>query len=88
MALVADVHTHMEGDVVLQEAVGDPSLICVLLPETGIPAPDARLAIFWGAVYDTYEFKHPMDDRLTDEAWQEMSPKPQRPSWMDALVVE
>lgn len=89
MALVADVHTHIEGDVVLQEAVGDPSLICVALAPAGLAVdPEGQPTQFWGAVFDTYEFKHPMDDRLTDEAWQELSPKPPRPSWMDSLVVE
>jgi hypothetical protein len=84
MALVADVHTHIEGDVVLQEAVGDPSLICVQLPVGDAGQPTE----FWGAVFDTYEFKQPMDDRLTDEAWQEMTDRPARPAWTDTFVVE
>ena len=82
MALVADVHTHVEGDVVLQEAVGDPSLICVVLPHEGQPTQ------FWGAVFDCYEFKHSMDDRLTDEKWQEMTDRPARPAWTDEFVTE
>jgi hypothetical protein len=82
MALVADVHTHIEGGVVLEEAVGDPDLICVELER------DGQRTRYWGAVFAYYEFKHPMDDRLTDEAWQEMSPKPPRPQWTDSFVVE
>jgi hypothetical protein len=82
MALVADVHTHMEGGLVLEEAVGDPDLICVELER------DGERAHYWGAVFSYYEFKHPMDDRLTDEAWQEMSPKPPRPRWTSAFVIE
>jgi hypothetical protein len=82
MAMVADVHTHMESGAVLEEAVGDPDLICVELER------DGQRAQYWGAVFSYYEFKHPMDDRLTDEAWQEMSPKPPRSPWTRAFVVE
>jgi hypothetical protein len=81
MALVADVHTHMEGDVVLEEAVGDPDLICVELER------DGQRVRYWGAVFSYYEFKHPMDDRLTDEAWQSMAPEPPQPPWTSAYLV-
>ena len=79
MALVADVHTHMEGGVVLEEAVGDPHLICVELERQG------GRTRYWGAVFSYYEFKHPIDDRLTDEAWQAMSPRPPFPPWTGAF---
>jgi hypothetical protein len=79
-ALVTDVHTHMEDQVVLQEAVGDPSLICVRLQHQGQPME------FWGAVFSHYEFKRPMDDRLTDEAWQEMEERPARPAWTESFI--
>jgi len=82
MAIVGDVHTHMEGGVVLEEAVGDPYLICVELEQEG------RRNRHWGAVFSYYEFKHPMDDRLTDEAWQAMSPRPPLPPWTSAFVVD
>ncbi len=78
MAVVADVHTLLEGGLVLEEAVGDPFLICV---ELG----DAR---YWGAVFSYYEFKHPLDDRLTDEAWQAMSPRPPLPPWTALYLAE
>jgi hypothetical protein len=67
---------------VLQEAVGDPSLICVQLEHEG------QTIEFWGAVFDTYEFKHPMDDRLTDEAWQEMKERQPRPAWTHTFIAE
>jgi hypothetical protein len=41
-----------------------------------------------GGVFSYYEFKWPMDDRLTDEAWQEMSPLPDRPAWTGSFIVE
>ena len=42
-----------------------------------------------GPVLSYYEFKHPMSNRLTDEAWREMlaSPqKPDRPKWYQPLL--
>ncbi len=81
MAVAADVHTHLEGGVVLEEAVGDPYLICVALER------DGQRPHFWGAVFSYYEFKHPLDDRLTDEAWQAMSPKPPLPPWTGAYLA-
>ncbi len=81
MALVADVHTHLEGHQVLEEAVGDPFLICVALERAGQPTR------YWGAVFSYYEFKHPLDDRLTDEAWQAMWPKPSLPPWTSRYLA-
>lgn len=40
-------------------------------------------------VLSYYEFKHPMNDRLTDEAWRALlaSPeKPDRPKWYTSLI--
>ena len=34
--------------------------------------PDGRIALGIGPVMSHYEFKHPMDDRLTDEKWREL----------------
>jgi hypothetical protein len=84
MALVADVHTHIEGSVVLEEAIGNPDLICVELER------DGRRVQYWGAVFSYYEFKHPMDDRLTDEAWQGMLMwnTPGRPPWTRAFIED
>jgi len=82
MAIVGDVHTHLEGGVVLEEAVGDPYLICVELDREG------QGSRYWGAVFSYYEFKHPMSDRLTDEAWQAMSPRPPLPPWTGAFLAE
>ncbi|MCP4451475.1 MAG: DUF3160 domain-containing protein, partial [Planctomycetes bacterium] len=36
-----------------------------------------------------YEFKHPMSDRLTDEAWRDMldsDSTPERPAWYRRLM--
>ncbi|MFB0555534.1 MAG: DUF3160 domain-containing protein, partial [Phycisphaerae bacterium] len=82
--LVADVHTHTAEGNVLEEAVGYVDLIIV-----ACPAPDGSIFLAAGPVLSYYEFKHPMSDRLTDEAWQELldSPdKPERPKWYVPLM--
>jgi hypothetical protein len=82
--LVADVHTHFVEKKVVEEGVGYVDLIIVVCP-----APDGSIYLAAGPVLSYYEFKHPMDDRLTDEAWREMlaSPgKPARPRWFQPLM--
>ncbi len=82
--LVADVHTHTAEEKVLEEAVGYVDLIIV-----ACPAPDGSIFLAAGPVLSYYEFKHPMSDRLTDEAWQILldSPeKPERPKWYLPLM--
>lgn len=60
-ALVADVATDPNGEV-LQEATGYIFTILVQIPGSD------RLAS--GGVFSHYEFKQPLTDRLTDEAWR------------------
>jgi hypothetical protein len=77
--MVADVHTDGNSGRVLEEGVGYVDLIVVACPH---PQGGAFLAA--GPVLSYYEFKHPMSDRLTDEAWRQLlaSPnKPPRPKW-------
>jgi hypothetical protein len=82
--LVADVHTHgLEGKVV-EEGVGYVDFIIMACPR-----PDDSVFLAAGPVLSYYEFKHPMDDRLTDEAWRELlgSPgRPDRPKWFQPLM--
>jgi len=83
--LVADVHTDTNSEQVLEEGVGHVDLIVVACPH---PTGGAFLAA--GPVLSYYEFKYPMADRLTDEAWTEMlnSPnKPDRPAWYSELFA-
>jgi hypothetical protein len=82
--LVADVHTHTAEGNVLEEGVGYVDLIIV-----ACPTPDGSIYLAAGPVLSYYEFKHPMSDRLTDEAWRDLlaSPnKPDRPVWFQPLV--
>ena len=82
MSLVADVHTNANDAQVLQQAVGRPLALTVTLPQA------EGLKTFHGAAFSYYEFKHPMNDRLTDEAWQAMladpNKRPALPTWHPA----
>jgi hypothetical protein len=80
MAIVADVHTDLNDPAeVLEEAVGDAFTIYVLVPSGD------RLVLTQGAVFSYYEFKQPLSERLTDEAWQALDPKPDRPAWTSSF---
>lgn len=85
MEIVADVHTDVNTGQVLEEGVGSPFNIYVIIND------DRGVRICRGAVFSYYEFKHPMEDRLTDEKWQEMGEKrerPNQPDWVKSFVGE
>ena len=85
MEIVADVHTDVNTGQVLEEGVGSPFNIYVIIDDT------RGIRICRGAVFSYYEFKHPMNDRLTDEKWQEMGEKRERPSqpnWVKTFIAE
>jgi len=85
MAVIADVHTDVNSATVLEEGVGRPSIILVAVYVNG------QVVLTQGAVMSYYEFTWPMDDRLTDEAWQEMldlGTEPPLPSWTESFVIE
>jgi hypothetical protein len=78
MAVIADVHTDVNTMKVLEEGVGSPYHIFVAVPIGG------QLTVAEGAAFSYYEFKQPMDDRLTDEKWQDMlknNQAPETPEW-------
>jgi hypothetical protein len=80
-ALIADVATG--SGTVLEEAVGDPARIFVVLP-------DAPLRLAVGAVFSYYEFEVPSSQRMTDEAWQDMidaGTNPAQPEWTEAFAT-
>ncbi|EMR74327.1 Protein of unknown function (DUF3160), partial [Thermoplasmatales archaeon SCGC AB-539-N05] len=80
--IIADVHTDTNTNQVLEEGVGYIDLILV-----AYKVPDGRIIVGAGPVFSYYEFKHPMNDRLTDEKWKEMlqTNPPERPNWMDSF---
>jgi hypothetical protein len=76
--LVADVHTDGNTEKVLEEGVGyiKTAVIAYKLPE-------GHILLGVGPVFSYYEFKQPMEDRLTDKAWREIldSNPPPEPEW-------
>ena len=85
-ALVADVATGIATDgslSALEEAIGQPTTIYVVLP--GQPT---RLAT--GAVYSYYEFPVPVSGRMADEQWQAMieaGKNPSAPDWTKLFIA-
>ena len=85
-ALVADVATgtnDLQTLVALEEAVGQPTRIYVILP-------DSPWRVALGAVYSYYEFSVPAAGRLTDEAWQaqlEAGTNPPQPDWTQLFIA-
>ena len=80
--LVADVHTDGNTEKVLEEGVGyiKTAVIAYKLPE-------GHTLIGVGPTFSYYEFKQPMEDRLTDEGWRKIldfNPPPE-PEWTNAF---
>jgi len=78
MAVIADVHSDLYREECLEEGVGHAYEIYVVVPIQG------KLYLTRGPVFSYYEFKHPIADRLTDEAWQKLlggKKPPKVPSW-------
>jgi len=83
-ALVADVATDPNG-YVLEEAIGKIDIIYVVFPLEG------KLRIGKGGVFSHYEFKWPLDKRLTDEEWHAMLhtfEAPERSDWHDNFLAD
>jgi len=79
MEIIADVHTDGNTARVLEEGVGKPMNLLVVVKESG------DLYLTSGAIFSYYEFKHPMSDRLTDEMWQQMT-KPSLPNFTQSFT--
>ncbi|MCK4623954.1 MAG: DUF3160 domain-containing protein [Phycisphaerae bacterium] len=82
--IVADVHTDGNSRQVLEEGTGYLHTMVVVYP-----MPDGGLVAGVGPVLSHYEFKHPMSDRLTDEAWKKIlrTKAPQLPEWAGTFTV-
>lgn len=79
-ALIADVHTDPNTKMVLEVGNDVPAFLYTVVTINGTPQ------LFIGGVYDYYEFLQPLSDRLTDEQWQSLSPKPGKPEWIEFFV--
>jgi hypothetical protein len=81
--LVADVYTEPNEGLVLEEGTGyvDMAIVAYKLP-------DGRVFLAAGPVMSHYEFKQPIEARLTDEKWKEMleANPPERPEWVSTYV--
>ncbi len=77
--LIADVHTDQNSREVLEEGTGYVDLGVFVYRQ-----PDGRLVLGAGPVLSYYEFRHPMNDRLTDEKWRGLlasTDAPAAPEW-------
>lgn len=76
--LVADVHTDSNTKQVLEEGVGYIKTLVV-----AYKLPQGHILLGVGPVFSYYEFKLPMKERLTDEAWKKMlnTTPPSVPEW-------
>jgi hypothetical protein len=82
--LIADVHTDTNTEKCLEEGTGYVDLGLFVYKQ-----PDGRLVVGAGPVLSYYEFKHPMQDRLTDEKWREIlkgKDAPAQPEWTKAYL--
>jgi len=62
LPIVVDVHTEANSGLVLEEGLGFPGQVF-----RELDGQQAR-----GGLFNYYELKHPLEDRLTDERWREM----------------
>lgn len=65
VAIIADVASNPASGEAREMAIGSPDLIYVI---TNSPY---GLQVTRGAVYTTYEFTVPIDDRMTDDEWRQ-----------------
>ncbi len=70
--LVADIHTEPTSGLVLEEGIGFPRTV----NHQGLR----------GGRFTCYEFKQPMDKRLTDEAWHNLLKTGSRPRSITAII--
>jgi len=82
-SIVADVHTDGNTQQVLEEGVGNVKAMVV-----AYELPDKRIMIGVGPVFSYYEFKQPIANRLTDEAWRQMlsTNPPPEPEWTKSFT--
>jgi hypothetical protein len=75
--MIADVHTDTNSGMVLEEGCGYVEIMVVAWKY------DNAIWLAAGPEMSYYEFKQPMSNRLTDEAWREILElqKPDAPPW-------
>ena len=80
--LIADVHTEGNTKKVLEEGVGYIKTLVV-----AYKLPQGHILVGVGPVFSYYEFKQPMENRLTDETWRKMleTTAPPEPEWIKSF---
>ncbi|MFO7650822.1 MAG: DUF3160 domain-containing protein [bacterium] len=81
MPVVADVATDPNKGQVLEVAVGHPLRLLVRIPFHG----SEYTAV--GSCFSYYEFTKPMTERMTDEEWRALTPKPPMPVWARGIML-
>ncbi|MCB9234977.1 MAG: DUF3160 domain-containing protein [Bacteroidia bacterium] len=86
VAVVADVYSYqgVNKKIALEEATGYANTIYVTVEK------DGKLYLCRGSVLSYYEFEQPIDQRLTDEEWQEKVKNddiPPVPVWVKEIMV-
>lgn len=84
MPIIADVLTDINTQMVLEEAVGPPFVIYAIIEI------ENKKTICKGGVYSYYEFKWPMNDRLTDNNWRKIlkdNKEPKLPLWVSNFMA-
>jgi len=76
--MVADVHTDTNTNKCLEEGVGYIDLILVAYG-------NKKISIAGGAVLSYYEFKQPINNRLTDEEWEKMIDEMKMAPWQEEI---
>jgi len=81
--IIADVLTDINTGQVLEEGTGYVREILLAYSD-----PQGKVFVGRGATLSYYEFKHPMADRLTDEAWRERlkTKPPEPPEWVRGIL--
>ncbi|MBU1202461.1 DUF3160 domain-containing protein [Patescibacteria group bacterium] len=83
--IIADIHTDAVNEQILYQATGKPYIVYVAVSDTN----GTRLTR--GVVYSHYEFADTLDERLSDEDWQDIAYKsngtmPQQDKWSSELI--
>ncbi len=82
--MVADVHTDPDSQSCLEVAVGD-AMFGVIAVDNG-----KDRMVYVGPLYSYYEFRQPVEKRLTDPEWMQMIQTgnlPARPEWTKEFVA-
>ncbi len=77
--MVADVHTDTNTMKCLEEGIGYIDLVIVAYKDGG------KLYLAAGPVLSYYEFKQPVQSRLTDKQWEEMGASVEMAPWQQEI---